>query len=123
MPPTGVSISTCLSWPLRSFCTFTLHAGRSRSAARLAAAMTNAENLLLRMFRPSVGDGALDSRSPLRDIGNAHGKMTANGDFSKQRLDRRYLGDCRVGECTHIILDLREVCRQVRIPHGDHCSP
>src|SRR5258707_9584205 len=116
-------MSTCLSCPLASFFTFTLQAVESKST-ELAAAMTNAENLFLPMFRPSAGDvnGTLQACATLRDIRNAHRKMPANCNFSKQRLDRAYLRNRRVGKRTHVILNLREVCRKIRISHGDHGS-
>src|SRR4029077_5070410 len=118
-----VLMSTCLSCPLASFFTFTLHAGSSRSAARLAPPATapNAKNLFLRMLSASIGnlDWTLDAGAPLGNVRNAHGKMPANGNFPKQRLDRSCLRHRCVGKRTHVILNLREVRRKVRVPHGD----
>src|SRR5271154_6398805 len=122
MPPAKVLISTCLSCPFASFFTFTLHAG-TRSAANMApAAMTNTETLFLPMLSSSAGNlkWALDAGAPPGDIRNAHGKMPANGDFAEQRLDCRYFRNCRVGKRAHVVLDLRKIRRQIRIPHSDH---
>src|ERR1700733_8136885 len=122
MPPTSVLISTCLSSPLASFFTFTLQEDANSRAARLAkaAAMTNAEDLFLRMFNSCAGqlDRTLDSGAALGNTGNAHGKMPANCNFTKQTLDRAYFRHRRVGIRAHIILNPGKVRRKIRIPHG-----
>src|SRR5258708_27075353 len=114
-------MSTCLSCPLDSFFTLTLQADRSAVAVR-APKRRNTERSFLCMFRPSTGnlERTLQACAALRDIGDTHGKMPANSDFPKQRLDRAYLGYGRVGKRTHVILHLWKVCRKVRVSHRDH---
>src|ERR1700729_2156881 len=122
MPPTGVSISTCLSWPFCSFFTFTLQAGSSK-AARVASPKANpltAANLVRRIWRPSLGDvrRPFETGAALSDTRNREGQMAGNRHFSEQRLDPCYFRDGRVGKRTHIIFDLGEIARHIRIPHG-----
>src|ERR1700758_2355767 len=102
MPPTSELISTCLSCPFASFFTFTLHPGSIPNATTIAA-MRTAETLFMRILRPSPCNlhGALQTGAPLCDVWYAHREMAADGDLSKQRLDRAYLRDRRVGERTN----------------------
>src|SRR5208282_5627018 len=121
-PPSSVLISTCLSCPLPPFCTFTLHASKRRSAAKLAPVRKNAESLILRMLSTSTGNlnWPLETGAPRGHIGDADGKMPANGNFAEQGFDRSYLGDGRVGKRTHVILSLGEVCSKVWVSHCDN---
>src|SRR6266849_3118424 len=109
-------MSTCLSCPLDSFFTLTLQPHRSTVAVR-APKRRNTERSFPVMFRSSVRnlDRALQACAPLRNIGDAHEQMAANRDFPKQSFDCAYLRNRRVGKRTHIILDLREVRRKVRV--------
>src|SRR6266702_7853036 len=111
MPPTGVSMSTCLSPPSFCFFTLTLHAPR-RATARIAtpkATLLMTRNLVLLMpvsssygnFRRTFQPGAA-----LGDIRNRDGQMAANRNFSKERLDGGHFRDRRIGKRTHVILDL-----------------
>src|SRR6516225_6565341 len=102
MPPTGVWISTFLSWPRSSFFTLTLHAGRSRSAMS-ASAQTSIGVLLSRRFRGmwKLSCGlcrTVDAGAALRDVRNADGEASPDGDFSEQGLDRTYFRYTRVRE-------------------------
>src|ERR1035438_882366 len=119
-PPSSVLMSTCLSRPFASFCTFTLHAGKKRSAAKLLAAITPEASLFLRMLSSSTGDlyRTLKTSAPRGHIGDADGKVPPNRNFPEQGLDRGYFRNACVGECTQVILDFRKVGRKVRIPHG-----
>src|SRR3954453_3383731 len=106
----GVLMSTCLSCPFFSFCTFTLHAERSKAATNTSR-IPAFNNLVFGMHRPFPGNlgGALQPCAALCDVWDRDRKMAANRNLSKKRLHRGYLGDRRVGKCTHVILDLREV--------------
>src|ERR1700756_103321 len=110
MPPTGVSISTCLSSPFCCFFTFTLHAGKSRlirianpRAERLARC-----DLVLRMGRTSFGDlrRTFEAGAALRNVWNSNRQMPVNRNFAEESLDGRDFRDARVGKRAHIIFDL-----------------
>src|ERR1035438_9469897 len=105
MPPTGVSMSTCLSSPFCSFFTFTLQAGNS-TVTRAASPRTNVltiGELVLRMGRLSFGDWGrrFETGAALGDIRNGNGQMTANRNFSEERFDRGHFRYGRIGKRTH----------------------
>src|SRR5579862_573688 len=123
MPPTGVSISTCLSSPFCCFFTFTLQAGKDK-VTRIAIPKTKKPmscNLILRMRRTSFGDlrRTFEAGAALRNVWNGDWQMAVNRNFAEESLDSRDFRDARIGKRAYIIFDLGKIAGQIRIPHGD----
>src|SRR5579863_7402735 len=104
-------MSTCLSCPLPSFFTLTLHP--SSATPTIAPAKESVDNLFVPTFRTSIYNSrsAHDSSPALRNIRNADRKMSMHRNLPKQSLHRPDLGYRRIGKCTHIVLNLLEVRR------------
>src|SRR5215471_10504428 len=122
MPPTGVLMSTCLSWPFFSLLTLMLHAGSSNINPSSVTNMARMDGTLILPTGTSARDlrRAFQSGASLGDIRNRDRQAPANGNFAEQRLDRSHFRHGRIRESTEVGLDLGEVARQVGIPHGDH---
>src|SRR5580700_2683451 len=101
-------MSTFLSSLFSLFFTFTLQPGR-RISTRNAMANEEDESTSRRfgilMFCSSLGDLwlPLDSCAALRNVGNTHWQMAANGDFTKKRFDRADFRNRHTGKCTEIV--------------------
>src|SRR5579871_5245371 len=109
MPPIGVLMSTCLSSPFFSFCTFTLQADNSIKTA-MENPRTTVLSISLRMRSSSLRNvcRTLQSDAALRDIRNRNRQVSANRNLAEKRLDRRHFRDRRIRERAHVVFDLGE---------------
>src|SRR6266481_4056180 len=116
-------MSTFLSWPLLSFFTLMLQAGKETKAA---TASINASAKLVRcdlcMLRSSLGKLGVtfDARAALGDVWDADGQVSADGNLAEQCLHRAQLLNRRIGKRTQIILNSRKIRHHVGIAHCHH---
>src|SRR5215470_9695762 len=106
MPPTGVLMSTCLSWPFFSFLTLMLHAGSSNINPSNITSIALMDGMLILPTGTSARDlrRTFQSGASLGDVRNRDRQTPVNGNFPEQRPDGSHFRNGGIRERTEVVL-------------------